>query len=104
MAILAAATWSWFHLDAANVYRASGLRHLGGLFLAAPLWPTAAASPSAGAPAGPLLLGGLALLGFLAHRPVAGAAIGGLLAVLAIVFQAALFAEAAAACWPWPAC
>ncbi len=98
MAILAAAAWSWFHLDAANVY--PGLlayAALGGLFLAAPLWADRRGKPLTGAPAGPLLLGGLALLGFLAHRPVAGAAIGSLLGltVLAILFQAALFAEAA---------
>ncbi len=98
MAILAAASWSWFHLDAPHLYPALlAYAALGGLFLGAPLWAERRRKPMAGAPGGPLLLGALALLAFLARGPAAGVAGGSLLglAVLAVLFEAALFLEAA---------
>ena len=98
MAILAAASWSFFHLDAPHLYPALlAYAALGGLFLLAPLWAERRGRPLASGTTGPLLLGALALLAFLVRGPATGVAAGSLagLAVLATLFEAALFREAA---------
>ncbi len=98
VALAAEASWSAYHLNAGTLYPALlAYAAFAALFLGTPLLAERRGRPLSGAGAGPLLLACLALLAFVAHTPAAGAALGSLagLTVLAALFQAALFAEAA---------